>query len=265
MPNAQGRALTIGLNAMGRGFAGYDPLTTAEADAKDIAAIAKSRGFATKTLLGTARNPRGGNRGDHRGGRRLRTGDIFLLSFSGHGDQVPDRNRDETDVRDEAWLLYDRKLIDDELFELWQVQVRSPRPGPLRQLPQRDDPHGRLRGPARRRRRQHKANRKKVKASVLLISACQDNEKAYESGSNQQRLYRGAQGVWDNGRFRETTRRSAEDRPERLDSQSPTCTPSAQGRRPLNARPHSRFDGDPHSGGRREGSTRGLPPDSTGS
>jgi hypothetical protein len=45
----------------------------------------------------------------------LRRGDRFLLSYSGHGGQVPDRNKDEEDGRDETWCLHDGELIDDSL------------------------------------------------------------------------------------------------------------------------------------------------------
>ena len=44
------------------------------------------------------------------------TGDIFLLTYSGHGGQVPDHNNDEPDGADETWFLFDRQLIDDEIF-----------------------------------------------------------------------------------------------------------------------------------------------------
>ena len=40
--------------------------------------------------------------------------------YSGHGGQVPDKNGDETeDGYDETWVLYDRQLVDDELYALW--------------------------------------------------------------------------------------------------------------------------------------------------
>jgi hypothetical protein len=45
----------------------------------------------------------------------LVSGDILFLSFSGHGCQFQDLNGDEEDHYDEAWALYDRILIDDEL------------------------------------------------------------------------------------------------------------------------------------------------------
>lgn len=49
----------------------------------------------------------------------LTAGDIFLVSFSGHGTQCVDYSHDETDHFDEAWVLYNRMLIDDELRKYW--------------------------------------------------------------------------------------------------------------------------------------------------
>ena len=49
----------------------------------------------------------------------LTTGDIFFLSYSGHGGQVPDINGDEDDGQDETWCLFDGQLIDDELHDMW--------------------------------------------------------------------------------------------------------------------------------------------------
>jgi metacaspase-1 len=49
----------------------------------------------------------------------LRSGDHVVLTYSGHGGQVPDQNGDETeDKKDETWVLYDRQLIDDELYTM---------------------------------------------------------------------------------------------------------------------------------------------------
>lgn len=49
----------------------------------------------------------------------LVAGDLFLLTYAGHGGQVNDLNGDEPDRFDETWLCYDRQLIDDELFDLY--------------------------------------------------------------------------------------------------------------------------------------------------
>ncbi|WUD70695.1 caspase family protein [Streptomyces sp. NBC_00510] len=49
----------------------------------------------------------------------LFTGDAFLLSFSGHGSQIPNSGADdEPDGMDETLCLYDRMLVDDELHQL---------------------------------------------------------------------------------------------------------------------------------------------------
>jgi|GEM_PF-2036275 len=42
-------------------------------------------------------------------------GDVFFLTFSGHGARIPDRDGDEDDHRDEAICLYDHLLIDDTI------------------------------------------------------------------------------------------------------------------------------------------------------
>jgi hypothetical protein len=46
----------------------------------------------------------------------LTAGDILLLTYSGHGGQIPDVNGDESDDADETWVLYDRQVLDDELY-----------------------------------------------------------------------------------------------------------------------------------------------------
>src|SRR5215467_8561878 len=48
---------------------------------------------------------------------KLKRNDIFFLTYSGHGGQVPNTGRDlEPDGFDETWCLYDGELIDDELY-----------------------------------------------------------------------------------------------------------------------------------------------------
>ncbi len=52
--------------------------------------------------------------------QELVKGDIFWLSYSGHGGQVPDIDGGEPDdLLDETWCLFDGELIDDELHALW--------------------------------------------------------------------------------------------------------------------------------------------------
>jgi hypothetical protein len=49
-----------------------------------------------------------------------KAGDILVITYSGHGTQVPDYaiGRDESDGKDEAWCLYDGYLIDDEIKKI---------------------------------------------------------------------------------------------------------------------------------------------------
>lgn len=115
-----GFSLHIGLNRVDpahyQGWSG--PLNACEADANDLHAIATNRGF-TPTLLLTAAATRQ-NVIDklNSAATQLNSGDIFLLSYSGHGGQVPDLNGDEADQQDETWCLYDGQLVDDELYAI---------------------------------------------------------------------------------------------------------------------------------------------------
>jgi hypothetical protein len=51
--------------------------------------------------------------------RTLASGDILFLTYSGHGGQVEGGGSEEDDDLDETWCLYDRQLIDDELYSLF--------------------------------------------------------------------------------------------------------------------------------------------------
>jgi hypothetical protein len=48
--------------------------------------------------------------------KTLGSGDLFFLTYSGHGGQIPDVSGEEDDKKDETWCLYDGQLIDDELY-----------------------------------------------------------------------------------------------------------------------------------------------------
>ncbi len=117
-----GRSLHIGLNRVDpNAYEGWDgQLAGCENDARDMQAIATARKFAPKTLLTRAATSAAVTAAIADAAARLAPGDTFFLSYSGHGGQVPDRNGDEAEDRmDETWVLYDRQLIDDELYALW--------------------------------------------------------------------------------------------------------------------------------------------------
>ncbi len=51
---------------------------------------------------------------------KLGDGDIFLITYSGHGDNIPDVNANPEDKGfDQAWCLYDGELLDKELYAEW--------------------------------------------------------------------------------------------------------------------------------------------------
>ncbi len=111
-------SLHIGLNEVsGAAYAGWTgPLAACEFDAKDMAALAKARGMTPTVLLskqGTRAKVLAGLRN---AAKALGDGDLFFVSYSGHGGQVPDVTGEEADKQDETWCLYDGQLIDDELY-----------------------------------------------------------------------------------------------------------------------------------------------------
>jgi len=248
-----GMSLHIGINVLDK--AGYPlaepdedwpdgwdgPLDGCEADAELICKVAKAQGFKTKTLLSaeaTAENVKSEIR---KAADSLSDGDMFLLSYSGHGGQVPDLNKDEsqdewdTDGWDETWCLHDRHLIDDEQ----QVMYADFKPG-VRILILSDSCHSGTvnKSAVEQKKPRHKIrampsttahacyfarkeeydsiqnNLRKIsaddiKANVLLLSACHEDELAAETevdGKPQGKFTAALLQAWDNGNFQGTYR-----------------------------------------------------------
>src|SRR6266545_1224003 len=115
----KGLALNIGLDSVDpahyQGWSGE--LNACEADANDMAGIAESCGFVAKPLLTKRATRNAVTKALKEASGKLMPGDIFLLSYSGHGGQLPDLNNDEeSDSQDETWCLYNGELVDDEIF-----------------------------------------------------------------------------------------------------------------------------------------------------
>lgn len=116
--SAKAISLHIGLNGVSAAaYSGWDgPLAACEFDAHDMAAIAKSKGMKSTVLL-TKKATRAAALAGMRGAAKtLKSGDLFFMTYSGHGGQMRDTNGDEPDGQDETWCLYDGQLIDDELY-----------------------------------------------------------------------------------------------------------------------------------------------------
>jgi hypothetical protein len=83
-------------------------------------AIAEAQGFETTMLLGADATHEGVTNAIASATQSLQSEDIFLLTYSGHGSQIDDETHDEDeDGKDETLVLFDRNMLDDELFELW--------------------------------------------------------------------------------------------------------------------------------------------------
>ncbi len=117
-PKNQGQSLHIGLNLVSaKHYEGWDgPLAACENDARDMAALAKKQGIKTKQLITKRATRTAVLAGLRAAAKALKSGDYFLLSFSGHGGQVKDTSGDEPDRKDETWCLWDGQFIDDELY-----------------------------------------------------------------------------------------------------------------------------------------------------
>lgn len=118
----KGLSLHIGLNSVDPNhYNGWDgKLTACEYDANDMQMLAKKQGFIPKVLL-TRDATRDAVMKEIRAiGASLVPGDMFFLSYSGHGGQVPNRAGSdvEKDAYDETWVLYNGQLVDDEIHAM---------------------------------------------------------------------------------------------------------------------------------------------------
>ncbi|MBI4785208.1 MAG: caspase family protein [Oscillatoriophycideae cyanobacterium NC_groundwater_1537_Pr4_S-0.65um_50_18] len=232
---ATGIAIAIGLNAVDPAhYGGWSGnLIACEFDANDMAAIAKAQGFTVSTLLTRAATRQAVLSHISDAAQKLQSGDILMLSYSGHGGQLPDLNSDESDRRDETWCLFDGELVDDELygsFSQFAAGVRilvfsdSCHSGTVTRDAYYASMRRGLGGTARDRclprelvMTVYHANQsfydpilknraiaerlEAIKASVLLISGCQDNQTSADGDFNG--LFTGVlKEVWNAGKFK---------------------------------------------------------------
>lgn len=209
-------SLHIGLNKIDPNHYGSDyPLAGCINDANDMLAIAKQKKYDKRDVLideaGTYDNVV-----NHilAAAKKLKKGDMFLITYSGHGSYLPDNNKDETDGYDETWCLYDRMIIDDELAVLWSkfktgVKIfmisDSCHSGSVSRAFQMnkdagdpsDDERSKLikKGPAIYKKNaaiykkttpseKNLAKAEKIKSTIILLSGCQDNQTSLDGEKN---------------------------------------------------------------------------------
>ncbi len=121
---SKGYSLHIGLNKLDKAhYFGVPDLKAAVNDAKFWKEYAEQSGYAAKalhneeatadTVLGALSEYAG----------KLLPGDILLLTYAGHGSQIANEKAAglDNERNDQTWCLYDRELLDDELFEAFRA------------------------------------------------------------------------------------------------------------------------------------------------
>ena len=108
-------------------YGGAVSLPTCPQDAIDMKEIAESQNFSSSQLiLDTDATAEGVTNAIVQASEVLVEGDILFISYSGHGTSLVDKDSDEEvddsegGSHDEAWCLYDRPFLDDELYALWK-------------------------------------------------------------------------------------------------------------------------------------------------
>jgi hypothetical protein len=217
-PEPKGYSIHIGVNRVSkRHYGGWDgELRAPEADAISMQNLAKDAGFTKSVRFLSARAKRDAVMNKMLAYANLaEPGDLFFLSYSGHGGQVKDMNKDEFDRLDETWCLYDGQLLDDEIFwclskfkkgvrivamidcchsgtslkAIQDKQVKDPYPRRKKKVVPTDVLIKTFEKNREFYLKKGKAGKlknvsDKIEASVISISACQDDEVAYDGNKN---------------------------------------------------------------------------------
>jgi metacaspase-1 len=125
MASTKGLSLHVGLNEIDPHHYGNNgELNACISDAEAMRDLAKAQGFEVMNMLTNSQGTRAAVKaGIEEAAKKLKSGDFFLYTYSGHGSQTPDLNKDEEDQGDnldETWCLYDGMLVDDEAYEMWK-------------------------------------------------------------------------------------------------------------------------------------------------
>ncbi|MBT2445205.1 caspase family protein [Streptomyces sp. ISL-36] len=232
-----GLSIHAGLNSVDpERYEGWDgALVACENDARDMARLARAAGFSETVLMTADATVDRLTAALRQAAGELAPDDILLLTYSGHGGQVPDVTGadEEPDALDETLVLYDRQFLDDELHRELRGFAEGVRivvlldcchsgsgielPGAplpetgirLMPVPRQQQIYERDRGFFEELQRSLKEASEEVagpfgeapEPSAVLISACQDNQVASDGQVNG--AFTGALlDVWQGGAFR---------------------------------------------------------------
>jgi metacaspase-1 len=221
---AKGISIHIGVNHVDRKV--YDSeckLPYCVNDANAMRAIATARGFDWLLLLNEGATKKRLLDALSIAAACLNSGDILLLSFSGHGDSLADNDEDEADKRDESWVMYDGRLRDDLLYAAWKefkegvrIVVVSDSCHSGTMLKPAEPPEDILAKYQSEESAWHPyrnilsgasieacdSGDTAVKASVILLAACEDSKKTPARGGKKLSWFTQAMmDIWDNGSF----------------------------------------------------------------
>lgn len=116
-----GISLHVGVNRLDTSHYGdkVAELASCANDARAMLKMAERLGYSGSVFADEEATVANVTAGIRAAADRLFSGDVFLISFSGHGAQIPNvSSDDEPDGMDETLCLYDRMLVDDELYML---------------------------------------------------------------------------------------------------------------------------------------------------
>jgi hypothetical protein len=114
-------ALCVGVNKLDQThYAGTEELSGCVNDAREMQRILAKAGFAVTLMTDSGAKTSDVLPFIEKLVPVLHAGDTLVVTYSGHGGQVPDDNGDEDDGLDETWCLHDRQVRDDTLADLWR-------------------------------------------------------------------------------------------------------------------------------------------------
>jgi hypothetical protein len=120
----KGYSLHIGVNITDPQHYGAIPqLKAAVNDARWWEQYAKGKGYSTTHLHNEAAKIKTVKDKLAHYATQLKPGDIFLLTYSGHGGEIINDKPDNVDTEkmDQTWCLYDEQLLDDEIYECFKA------------------------------------------------------------------------------------------------------------------------------------------------
>ena len=198
----KGQSLHIGLNRVSQTSYNQNitDLKGCENDAIAMQSLAESLGYShTQVLLTKEATYQAVKAAIADSATQLEAGDIFLLTYSGHGSQILDMNRDEPDGLDETWVLFDKEIIDDELYQLWSKFATG-----VRIVVISDSCHSGTVTKSSNFEETHKGidlDKSYVSACGILISACKDSQVAWD-GTINSAFTEALLKTWDGGNFK---------------------------------------------------------------